>query len=167
MLYLIQARPKAGVPEFKLQSEEDWFMKKIILLLSLVFVLGFSAVCAAASAASILGNEEKAVDKFVAALNKNTGVYEKASPVFTPGLQKKINNAAFQKLQTQFADSFGDLKEKKLVLLEKFDQGDRVTYLAGFSKTKVVKMVFAFDVKGEKPLMNDFGFYPVEIKPAE
>lgn len=142
-------------------------MKKIVLLLSLVFALSFSAVCAAASNASILGNEEKAVDKFLAVLYKNNGTYEEFAPNLTPNLQKKIDDAALQQLRGQVTDKFGTLKEKKLVTLEKFDQGDRVTYLAGFSKTQVVKMVFAFDVKGENPLITDFVFAPVEIKKAE
>jgi len=142
-------------------------MKKIVLLLAMVLVLGFSAICSAASNASILGNEEKAVDKFLSALDKSNGAYEEIAPNFTPGLQKKIDAAAVQKLRSQIAGNFGTLKEKKLVTLEKFDQGDRVTYLAGFSKTQVVQMVFAFDVKGDKPLINDFAFTPIELKKAE
>ena len=142
-------------------------MKKIVLLLAMVLVLGFSTICSAASNASILGNEEKAVDKFLSVLDKNNGAYEEIVSNFTPGLQKKIDDAAMQKLRSQVAGNFGTLKEKKLVTLEKFDQGDRVTYLAGFSKTQVVKIVFAFDVKGEKPLINDFTFAPVELKKAE
>ena len=142
-------------------------MKKFVLLLAMVFVLGFGTICSAASNASILGNEEKVVDKFLSALDKNNGAYEEIASNFTPGLQKKIDDAAMQKLRSQVAGNFGTLKEKKLVTLEKFDQGDRVTYLAGFSKTQVVKIVFAFDVKGEKPLINDFTFAPVELKKAE
>ena len=142
-------------------------MKKIVLLLAMVLVLGFSTICSAASNASILGNEEKAVDKFLSVLDKNNGAYEEIASNFTPGLQKKIDAVAMQNLRSQIADNFGTLKEKKLVTLEKFDQGDRVTYLAGFSKTQVVKIVFAFDVKGEKPLINDFTFAPVELKKAE
>ena len=142
-------------------------MKKFVLLLAMVFVLGFGTICSAASNASILGNEEKAVDKFLSALDKNNGAYEEIASNFTPGLQKKIDDAAMQKLRSQVAGNFGTLKEKKLVTLEKFDQGDRVTYLAGFSKTQVVKIVFAFDIKGEKPLINDFTFAPVELKKAE
>ena len=142
-------------------------MKKFVLLLAMVFVLGFGTICSAASNASILGNEEKVVDKFLSALDKNNGAYEEIASNFTPGLQKKIDDAAMQKLRSQVAGNFGTLKEKKLVTLEKFDQGDRITYLAGFSKTQVVKIVFAFDVKGEKPLINDFTFAPVELKKAE
>ena len=142
-------------------------MKKFVLLLAMVFVLGFGTICSAASNASILGNEEKVVDKFLSALDKNNGAYEEIASNFTPGLQKKIDDAAMQKLRSQVAGNFGTLKEKKLITLEKFDQGDRVTYLAGFSKTQVVKIVFAFDVKGEKPLINDFTFAPVELKKAE
>ena len=142
-------------------------MKKFVLLLAMVFVLGFGTICSAASNASILGNEEKAVDKFLSVLDKNNGAYEEIASNFTPGLQKKIDAAAMQKLRSQVAGNFGALKEKKLVTLEKFDQGDRVTYLAGFSKTQVVQMVFAFDVKGEKPLINDFVFTPIAIKKAE
>ena len=142
-------------------------MKKVVLLLAMVFVLGFGTICSAASNASILGNEEKVVDKFLSALDKNNGAYEEIASNFTPGLQKKIDAAAMQKLRSQVAGNFGTLKEKKLVTLEKFDQGDRITYLAGFSKTQVVKIVFAFDVKGEKPLINDFTFAPVELKKAE
>ncbi|MGE4588312.1 MAG: DUF3887 domain-containing protein [Acidaminococcaceae bacterium] len=142
-------------------------MKKIVLLLTMIFVFGLSAIGAAASNASILGNEEKAVDKFLSVLDKNNGAYEEIVSNFTPGLQKKVDEAAIQKLRSQIADNFGTLKEKKLVVLEKFDQGDRVTYLAGFSKTPIVKIVFAFDVKGEKPLITDFAFTPVEVKKAE
>ena len=142
-------------------------MKKFVLLLAMVFVLGFGTICSAASNASILGNEEKAVDKFLSSLDKNNGAYEEIVSNFTPALQKKIDDAAMQKLRSQVAGNFGTLKEKKLITLEKFDQGDRVTYLAGFSKTQVVKIVFAFDVKGEKPLINDFTFAPVELKKAE
>lgn len=142
-------------------------MKKIVLFLALVFVFGFGTICSAASNASILGNEEKAVDKFLSILDKNNGAYEEIASNFTPGLQKKVDTAAMQKLRNQITDNFGTLKEKKLVVLEKFDQGDRVTYLAGFSKTQVVKIVFAFDVKGDKPLINDFTFAPVELKKAE
>ena len=142
-------------------------MKKFVLLLAMVFVLGFGTICSAASNASILGNEEKAVDKFLSSLDKNNGAYEEIASNFTPGLQKKIDAAAMQKLRSQVAGNFGTLKEKKLVTLEKFDQGDRITYLAGFSKTQVVKIVFAFDVKGEKPLINDFTFAPIELKKAE
>ena len=65
-------------------------MKKIVLLFSLVFAISFSAVCAAASNASILGNEEKAVDKFLAVLYKNNGTYEEFAPNLTPGLQKRL-----------------------------------------------------------------------------
>ena len=100
-------------------------------------------------------------------LDKNNGAYEEIAPNFTPGLQKKMDAAAMQKLSSHIVNNFGALKEKKLVTLEKFDQGDRVTYLAGFSKTQVVQMVFAFDVKGEKPLINDFVFTPIAIKKAE
>ena len=65
-------------------------MKKMVLLLALVFALGFSAICSAASNASILGNEEKAVDKFLSVLDKNNGAYEEIASNFTPGLQKKL-----------------------------------------------------------------------------
>ena len=97
-------------------------MKKFALLLAMVFVLGFGTICSAASNASILGNEEKAVDKFLSVLDKNNGAYEEIASNFTPGLQKKIDAAAMQKLRSQVAGNFGTLKEKKLVTLEKFDQ---------------------------------------------
>ena len=90
-------------------------MSKIVLLFSLVFAISFSAVCAAASNASILGNEEKAVEKFLAVLYKNNGTYEEFAPNLTPGLQKKIDDAAMQKLRSQVAGNFGTLKEKKLI----------------------------------------------------
>ena len=97
-------------------------MKKFVLLLAMVFVLGFGTICSAASNASILGNEEKVVDKFLSALDKNNGAYEEIASNFTPGLQKKIDAVAMHNLRSQIADNFGTLKEKKLVTLEKFDQ---------------------------------------------
>ena len=62
-------------------------------------------------------------------------------------------------MQKQVRVKFGNLKEAKFFAFQRFDQIDRVIYVASFSKEKVVNMVFAFD-KDNK--LVDFAFSPVQ-----
>lgn len=42
---------------------------------------------------------------------------------------------------------------------QRFEQVDRVTYVASFSKEKLVSMIFAFDKQNK---MLDFAFTPIQ-----
>ena len=58
----------------------------------------------------------------------------------------------------------GTLKEAKFYSYQRFDQGDRVTYLASFDKENIVAIVFSFDK--DKKLTN-FVLSPMQAQQAE
>ncbi len=137
-------------------------MKKIIALLTLITLLACASVCLAGENGNALNKAERTVDKLVDSFSQEkTVAYNDIAKGFNPALQEKISAQGLQQLQKQVADKFGRLQEAKMVSFERFDKGDRVVYLAGFSKEKVVRMVFVFD-KDTK--MTDFAFSPLNIE---
>lgn len=136
-------------------------MKKIIALLTLVMTLAFAGVCLAGENSSALSKMERGVERLVDSLNTANNVpYAEIAKSFAPTLQERVPAAGLTALQKQVAEKFGRLQEMKMVSFERFDEGDRVVYLAGFSRETVVRLVFVFD-KGGK--MTDFAFTPVEV----
>lgn len=79
-------------------------------------------------------------------------------------MKKAVTEKAFAELQKQVRTRFGAMKEAKLFAYQRFDQADRVTYIASFSKEKLVSMVFAFDKQNK---MLDFAFTPVQQPEAK
>ncbi|WP_177566917.1 hypothetical protein [Phascolarctobacterium sp.] len=49
----------------------------------------------------------------------------------------------------------------KFVAYERFDQGDRLTYLGSYSREKMVRIIYGFD-KNNK--MIEFVFAPLEVQ---
>lgn len=139
-------------------------MKKIIALLTLVMTLTFAGVCLAGENSSALSKMERGVERLVDSLNSANNVpYAEIAKSFAPTLQERVPAAGLTALQKQVAEKFGRLQEMKMVSFERFDEGDRVVYLAGFSRETVVRLVFVFD-KGGK--MTDFAFTPVQVEAA-
>ena len=90
--------------------------------------------------------------------------YAQVSAGFSANLKKAVTEKAFTELQKQVRTKFGTMKEAKLFAYQRFDQADRVTYIASFSKEKLVSMVFAFDKQNK---MLDFAFTPVQQPEAK
>lgn len=139
-------------------------MKKIIALLTLVMTLAFAGVCLAGENGNALNKAERSVDKLVESFDASKAVaYSAVAKGFNSTLQQKVSAEALPALQKQVTDKFGRLQEMKMVSFERFDQGDRATYLAAFSKEKVVRMIFVFDKDGK---MADFALLPVDVEAA-
>ncbi|MEG0830849.1 MAG: hypothetical protein RSE47_02895 [Acidaminococcaceae bacterium] len=139
-------------------------MRKIVAVIVLMVVLGISNLCMAASNSSILGNEEKTINRFLGAVTGSIGYSEELQMSLAPGLQKKITATNLGRLKAQIQATFGDLVESKLFSLEKYDKGDKVTYVGSFSKEEVTMLTFAFILEDGKPLLSDFAITPVQIK---
>lgn len=50
-------------------------------------------------------------------------------------------------MQKQVKEQFGAVKEVRFQSFERFADGDRLVYIAGFSKEKHVAMIYIFDKK--------------------
>lgn len=137
-------------------------MKKAVMLVTLVVTMALSAMCFAAGDGSVLNKQQRVVDKFVAAVNAaDSSGFDQMSADLAPDLQSKITAADFAAMQKQLKEKFGTQKELTFAAYERFDQGDRLTYLASYSKQKLVRAVYVFDKAGK---MTEFVFVPVEIK---
>lgn len=80
---------------------------------------------------------------------------------------KEMDQKNFTAIQRQVKQQFGSLKETKFFSFERYDQADKVTYIAGFSKEKIVVMSFVF---GKDAKLQNFSFSPYkapEQAPAE
>ena len=137
-------------------------MKKAVMLVTLVVTMALSAMCFAAGDGSVLNKQQRVVDKFVAAVNAaDSSGFAQMSADLAPDLQSWITAADFAAMQKQMKEKFGTQKELTFAAYERFDQGDRLTYLASYSKQKLVRAVYVFDKAGK---MTEFVFVPVEIK---
>lgn len=141
-------------------------MKKIVLLLMMLFALAGSSLAFAADGGD-LNREQRAVERMVDAFDgEPVPAYTVIAPLLSPELEKNLGEKGYATLQAQVKEKFGTLKEAKFFAFQRFDQGDRVTYVSAFTKEKVVTMIFAFDKNGK---MTDFAFAPYKEpeKPAE
>ena len=141
-------------------------MKKILLMLAMIFTLAFSSICAAAGDGSVLNREQKAAEAFAAgATGDATVTYVKAVAGLNAEFKIKVSEQAFAELQKVVKEKLGTLKEAEFRSFERFADGDRVVYLGKFSKEKSVAMVYVFDKEGK---MTNFAFNPIkEQAPAE
>lgn len=137
-------------------------MRKSVLAVVMLMTLAMSAMCFAAGDGTVLNKEQRVVDKFVTALNAgDSSAFTQLSVDFAPDLQSKITAANFAELQKQMQEKFGNQKEITFAAYERFDQGDRLTYLASYSKQKLVRVVYGFNKDGK---LTEFVFVPMEIK---
>ena len=138
-------------------------MKKLLLLVTTLCLLCFSSVALAATNGQLLTKEEAAAAQVMTALTKSAS-YDVVSQEFTPQLQQAIDSAKLSDMKKEVKTKFGKMQDMKLVMLQKFDQGDRVTYLANFSKQQFVRVEFLFDVTGDAPKIMNFSLAPIEVQ---
>ena len=82
-------------------------MKKILLMLTMVLVLGFSAICSASNG-KVLDAEEAMVNKFLAASN-----YSAVTSMMTDGMKKDFTEEVFKNFKEQMDKNFGAVSEKR------------------------------------------------------
>lgn len=131
-------------------DERMTYMKKLVMLVTVVLTVAMAAVCFAAGDGNDLNKQQKIVDKFVAALTvADDSGYAGAAAGFSPELKQKMDIKAFAALQKQVKDTLGTMKEMKFVAYERFDQGDRLTYLGSYSKQQLVRVIYGFNKEGQ------------------
>ena len=138
-------------------------MKKLILILTAVFTVAFSA-CALAADGGDLNKQQDAAQAFITGLGGKAAVYTEVSKGFSAELKGKVGEKTYAALQSQVKEKFGDLKESKFYSFQRFDEVDYVTYLASFSKEKLVNITLAFNKRSK---MVDFALTPVEQNAAQ
>lgn len=137
-------------------------MKKIIVLLTALFTLAFSCVSFAADGGD-LNKEQRTAEKIMTTLDGDAATaYTGFAPSLSEGLSKSLTQQGFATIQKQTKEQLGSLKNTTFRSFERYNDGDRVIYVAEFSKEKTVAMVFVFDKTAK--LVN-FSFIPQ--KPAE
>ena len=119
-------------------------MKKLILFLTAIFTLTVSALCFAADGDD-LNKQQTASEVFINAFTDNVPDYDTFTAGFDDELKARVNRQAYLVLQQQVKERFGKLRESKFYSYQRFDQGDRVTYIASFDNANLVAIVFSFD----------------------
>lgn len=125
-------------------------MKKIVVMLTMVLMLAFSAVCSASNG-KVLDNEEAMINKFLSATK-----YSAISTMMTEDMKKDFNEEAFNNFREQMDKNFGKLSEKQLFMVEKGKDVDVLRYQSKFELVPEAQFVFMFKVENEKPMLAKF-----------
>lgn len=133
-------------------------MKKIVLIFVAVMIMAFSSVCMAADGGD-LNKDQKVAETFISGITTEKVVYDKFVANFDNGLKSKIDAKAYDALKNDVKTKFGDFKESKFYSFERYDNQDKITYIASFSKEEIIAMVFVFD-KNNK--LVEFGLLPIQ-----
>lgn len=136
-------------------------MKKILFILTLIMTMTFSGLCFA-SDGNDLNKEQKVAETFMEVFTKDKAPeYVVVSKDFADSLKTNVNEKAYKDLSKQIKEQYGNVKEVKFYNFQRFDQGDRVTYIANFDKEQIVAIIFTFD-KNKK--MTNYIFAPVQAE---
>lgn len=138
-------------------------MKKVIFTVTLIMMMAFSGLCLAADG-NDLNKEQKVAETFMEVFTKDQiPAYAVVSKDFSDTLKANINEKAYKDLSKQIKEQYGNVKEVKFYNFQRFDQGDRVTYVAAFDKEEAVAIMLAFDK--DKKLAN-YVFTPLQVEKA-
>ena len=107
-----------------------------------------------------LGKQQQVAEKIMDAFDgEPVPMYAQISTGFNAKMKQAVTENAFSELQKQVRQKFGTMKEAKFFAYQRFDHADRVTYIASFTKEKMVSMIFAFDKQNK---LADFAFTPIK-----
>lgn len=107
-----------------------------------------------------LAKQQQVAEKFMDVFDAEpVPMYAQVTAGFSENLKKAVTEKAFAELQKQVKQKMGTMKEAKFFAYQRFDQADRLTYIASFSKEKMVSVVFVFDKQSK---LLDFAFTPVQ-----
>lgn len=125
--------------------------------------MAFSGLCFAADG-NDLNKEQKVAETFMEVFTKDQiPAYDVVSKDFSDTLKTNVNEKAYKDLSKQIKEQYGNVKEVKFYNFQRFDQGDRVTYVAAFDKEQAVAIMLAFD-KDKK--LTDYVFTPLQVEEA-
>lgn len=133
-------------------------MKKIILILTAIFTMAFSGLCLAADGGD-LNKQQNTAETFVKAFTEVVPSYNEFIKGFDAQLKSKFDEKTYTALKEQVKDKFGRMKDIKFYSFQRFDNMDQVTYIASFSKEKLVSVNFVFNKENK---MVNFVLTPVQ-----
>ncbi len=140
-------------------------MKKLLIMMMVSCLMMLCSVGFAADDHKALGKQQQVAEKIMDAFDgEPIPLYAQVSAGFSANMKKTVTEEAFAELQKQVKQKFGTMKEAKFFTFQRFDQADRVTYIASFTKEKIVSMIFAFDKQNK---LVDFAFTPVQQPEAK
>ena len=135
-------------------------MKKLLMMLVVSCLMMVCSVGLAANDHKDLAKQQQVAEKFMDVFDgEPVPMYTQVSAGFSANLKKAVTEKACADLQKQVRTKLGTMKEAKMFAFQRFDQADRMTYIASFSKEKMVSVVFVFDKQSK---LLDFAFTPVQ-----
>lgn len=138
-------------------------MKKLMLILTMVFTLACSSLCFAADGGD-LNKEQRTAERFITALAGDAATeYPSLSAGFSADLNQKLGLEGYTNIQKQVKEKLGNNKSIRFVSFQRFLDGDIVSYIAEYSKEKNVAINFIFTKDGK---LNDFSLTPIQPQPA-
>lgn len=136
-------------------------MKKIVMIFSAIMVMAISNLCFA-SDSSDFASEYKASSNFMKVFTQaQLPEYTVASKDFSNEIKAKIKEADYKKLAKLINNQYGKVKEVKFYTYQRFDNSDRLTYLASFDKESAVAIIIEFNK--DKKIIN-YVFNPLKIE---
>ena len=140
-------------------------MKKFLMLLVVSCLMMVCSVGLAANEYKDLAKQQQAVERMLDVFDgEPVPAYAQVSAGFSANMKKAVTEKVFADLQKQVRTKFGVMKEAKFFTYQRFNQADRVTYVASFTKEKMVSMIFAFDKQNK---LVDFAFTPIQQPEAK
>ncbi len=120
--------------------------------------MAFSGLCLAADGGD-LNKQQNTAETFVKAFTEAVPSYNEFTKGFDAQLKSKFDEKTYTALKEQVKDKFGRMKDIKFYSFQRFDNMDQVTYIASFSKEKLVSVNFVFNKENK---MVNFVLTPVQ-----
>lgn len=133
-------------------------MKKLVIALAAIFTMAFAGICMAADGTD-LNKQQKTAETFVKVFSQTVPSYKDFTKGFDTQFKEKFDEKTYVTLQKQVKDKFGRMKDIKFYSFQRFDNMDQVTYIASFSKEKLVSVNFVFNKENK---MVNFVLTPVQ-----
>lgn len=134
-------------------------MKKLLFVLAMVMTMAVSSLCFAADGGD-LNTEQKTAQTFISVFEgQKVPSYEDFTKGFSDELKTAVTEQAYSKMQRDVKVQMGTMKDAKFYSFQRFDQEDRVTYIASFDNSNLVAIVLSFD-KNQK--MTNFVLTPMQ-----
>ena len=73
-------------------------------------------------------------------------------------LQTKLDEKTFGSVKNNLRRSYGEQRENRFLAYQRYADGDRLAYLAKYSKEKALLFIFVFDKQND---LGAFSFQPI------
>ena len=73
-------------------------------------------------------------------------------------LQTELDEKTFGSVKNNLRRSYGEQRENRFLAYQRYADGDRLTYLAKYSKEKALLFIFVFDKQND---LGAFSFQPI------